>query len=111
MMRTACPILLVLLVPALAGRSAAQSNAERMANDRYTRSHDYNLVDQRIALRAFDWDSTSFEGRVVTTLLARRPGLDSVILDAGAKLRITGIADGAGRTLRFATHGDTLVVF
>ena len=110
-MRTACPIMLVLLAPALAGRGAAQSNAERMTNDRYTRSHDYNLVDQRIALRAFDWDSTSFEGRVVTTLLARRPGLDSVILDAGAKLRITRVADNAGRVLRFSTHGDTLVVF
>lgn len=110
-MRTAATILLILLAPALAGRGAAQSNAERMANDRYTRSHDYNLVDQRIALRAFDWDSTSFEGRVVTTLLARRPGLDSVILDAGAKLRITRVADNAGRMLRFSTHGDTLVVF
>ncbi|HEY6059599.1 MAG TPA: M1 family aminopeptidase [Gemmatimonadales bacterium] len=110
-MRTACPIMLVLLALALAGRGAAQSNAERMANDRYTRSHDYDLVDQRIALRAFDWDSTSFEGRVVTTLLARRPGLDSVILDAGAKLRITRVADNAGRVLRFSTHGDTLVVF
>ncbi|HSD32685.1 MAG TPA: M1 family aminopeptidase [Gemmatimonadales bacterium] len=110
-MRTAATILLVLLSPALAGRAVAQSNAERMTNDRYTRSHDYDLVDQRIALRDFDWDSTSFEGRVVTTLLARRPGLDSVILDAGAKLRITRIADGAGRALRFATHGDTLVVY
>ena len=110
-MRPACRIMLVFLAPALAGRGAAQSNAERMANDRYTRSHDYNLVDQRIALRAFDWDSTSFEGRVVTTLLARRPGLDSVILDAGAKLRITRVADDAGRMLRFSTHGDTLVVF
>src|SRR5512144_1557135 len=99
-MRTAAAILLVLLSPALAGRAVAQSNAERMTNDRYTRSHDYDLVDQRIALRAFDWDSTSFEGRVVTTLLARRPGLDSVILDAGAKLRITRVADNTGRTLR-----------
>ncbi|HMA43759.1 MAG TPA: M1 family aminopeptidase, partial [Gemmatimonadales bacterium] len=110
-MRPPKPFLLFLLAPALAGRAAAQSNAERMANDRYTRSHDYDLVDQRIALRDFDWDSTSFEGQVVTTLLARRPGLDSVILDAGAKLRIARVADGAGHTLRFSTHGDTLVVF
>lgn len=110
-MRTAAVILLVLLSPALIRRAAAQSNAERMTNDRYTRSHDYDLVDQRIALHAFDWDSTSFQGRVSTTLLARRPGLDSVILDAGAKLRITRVIDNTGRTLRFASHGDTLVVF
>lgn len=110
-MRVPLPETLLAILVIAATQAAAQSNAERMANDRYTRSHDYDLVDQRIALRGFDWDSTSFEGRVVTTLLARRPGLDSVILDAGAKLRITRIADGAGRTLRFATHGDTLVVF
>jgi aminopeptidase N len=110
-MRPPIRFLLLLLAPALAGRAAAQSNAERMANDRYTRSHDYDLVDQRIALRDFDWDSTSFEGQVITTLLARRPGLDSVILDAGTKLRIARVADGAGHTLRFSTHGDTLVVF
>lgn len=89
----------------------AQSNAERMANDRYTRSHDYDLVDQRISLRDFDWDSTSFEGRVTTTLVTRRPGLDSVILDAGAKLRIATVADRAGRALRSATRGDTLVIY
>jgi aminopeptidase N len=110
-MRIAVVIMLATVAAGAGAPAAAQSNAERMANDRYTRSHDYNLVDQRIALRAFDWDSTSFEGRVVTTLLARRPGLDSVILDAGAKLRIARIADDAGRTLRFSTHGDTLVVF
>ena len=112
-MRPTAPILFALLAPALAGSAVAQSNAERMTNDRYTRSHDYDLVDQRIALRDFDWDSTSFQGQVVTTLLARRPGLDSVILDAGAKLRITRVTEGAGagRPLRFATHGDTLVVY
>jgi aminopeptidase N len=110
-MRIAVVIMLTTMAAGAGAPAAAQSNAERMANDRYTRSHDYNLVDQRISLRAFDWDSTSFEGRVVTTLLARRPGLDSVILDAGAKLRITRVADNTGRVLRFSTHGDTLVVF
>ena len=89
----------------------AQSNAERMANDHYTRSHDYDLLDQRISLRDFNWDSTSFEGSVTTTLAARRPGLDSVILDAGSKLRIARVTDRAGRTLRSASHGDTLVVY
>ena len=84
---------------------AAQSNAERMTNDRYTRSHDYDLIHQRIELSNFDWDSTSFEGKVATTLVARRAGLDSVILDAGAKLVVKSA------TLRTARHGDTLVVF
>ncbi len=95
----------------IARSNAAQSNAERMANDRYTRSHDYDLLDQRITLWDFDWDSTSFEGRVATTLVALRPGLDSVILDAGPLLRILTVADRAGRPLRASTHGDTLVVY
>ena len=90
---------------------AAQSNAERMTNDAYTRSHDYDLVHQRIELRNFNWDSTSFDGRVTTTLVALRPGLDSVILDAGARLVVGGITDNRGRMLRSDRHGDTLVVF
>src|SRR5213595_314737 len=89
----------------------AQSNAERMSNDRYTRSHDYDLIHQRIEVSRFNWDSTSFDGRVTTTLVALRPGLDSVILDAGAKLQISRIADGRGATLRSERHGDTLVVY
>ena len=105
------PLLTLLPVVALAGSLAAQSNAELMANDHYSRSHDYDLVNQDIAVRAFDWDSTSFDGEVATTLVALRPGLDSIILDAGAKLQIVGISDRVGRTLRFARHGDSLVVF
>ncbi len=89
----------------------AQSNAERMANDQYTRSHDYDLLDQRISLRDFNWDSTSFEGSVTTTLVSLRTGLDSVILDAGSRLQIARVNDRAGRVLRSATHGDTLVVY
>jgi hypothetical protein len=34
-------------------------NLERMANDAYTRSHDYDLVHQRITVRDFNWDSLS----------------------------------------------------
>jgi len=109
-MRLDLPTLVLLL--AASSRSAfAQSNAERMANDQYTRSHDYDLLDQRISLRDFDWDSTSFEGSVTTTLVALRPGFDSVILDAGSLLRIAKVADRAGRSLRSASHGDTLVVY
>src|SRR4029077_8332335 len=104
---------LLLAAPLVA---AAQSNAERMANDAYSRSHDYDLVHQRIELRNFDWDSTSLDGRVTTTLVALRPGLDSVILDAGKGLTVTRIVDVTVRAthalpLRFAAHGDTLVVY
>src|SRR2546430_6938852 len=93
------------LVPAALG---AQSNAERMTNDAYTRSHDYDLVHQQIEVWAFNWDSTSFRGRVATTLVSLRPGLDSVILDAGHLLTIERAADGGGRVLRHETAGDTL---
>src|SRR6266571_5162018 len=90
---------------------AAQSNAARMANDAYTRSHDYDLIHQRIAVRNFDWDSTSLDGRVTTTLVALRPGLDSVILDAGKRLEVRRVADAKGTALRTAARGDTLVVY
>src|SRR5213594_3362948 len=86
---------------ALAAPVAAQSNAERVVNDAYTRSHDYDLVHQRIEVRNFDWDSTSLDGRVTTTLVALRPGLDSVILDAGKRLvEDHGVQPGAERHQR-----------
>ena len=102
---------LSLLACCAAASLAAQSNAERMANDHYTRSHDYDLIHQKIEVSHFDWDSTSFDGRVATTLVARRMGLDSVILDAGAKLVLKSVTGAGGATLRTARHGDTLVVF
>jgi len=96
-----------------------QSNAERMTNDAYTRSHDYDLLHQRIEVWNFDWDSTSLDGRVTTTLAALRPGLDSMILDAGKRLVVTRVVDVTAKkggathalSLRFTTHGDTLVVY
>jgi len=91
--------------------AVAQSNEERVANDVYARTHDYDLVHQRIEVRSFDWDSTSFDGRVTTALVALRPALDSVILDAGKLLQIARVADARGATLRFAAHGDTLVIY
>ena len=103
--------LLLLAACCAAASLAAQSNAERMANDHYTRSHDYDLVHQRIEVSRFDWDSTSFEGKVATTLVARRAGLDSVVLDAGAMLVLRSVTGGGGARLRTARHGDTLVVF
>ncbi len=94
-----------------AGALVAQSNEALMANDHYTRSHDYDLIHQRIEVSNFDWDSTAFEGRVTTTLVALRPGLDSVVLDEGALLDNTAVTDRAGAVLRAARHGDTVVVF
>ncbi len=102
---------LALLLSCLAAPAFAQSNAELMANDHYTRSHDYDLVHQRIEVSAFNWDSLSFEGNVTTTLVALRPGLDSVVLDEGALLQNTAVTDRRGATLRADRHGDTLVVF
>ena len=117
-MRSTCVALCLSLLAARASAQSnpapsapAPSNAELMANDHYTRSHDYDLVHQRIAVSAFDWDSLSFEGTVVTTLVARRPGLDSLILDEGALLANTGVTDRRGAALRTARSGDTLVVF
>src|SRR5487761_2428650 len=89
----------------------AQSNAVAMGVDQYARSHNYDLVHQRIAVSAFDWDSTTFDGRVTTTLVSLRPGLDSVILDEGALLANTSVTGRDGRPLRTGRHGDTLVVF
>ena len=100
-----------LLLLLLAAPLAAQSNAERITNDAYSRSHDYDLVHQRIELRDFNWDSTSFSGRVTTTLVARRPAFDSVILDAGALLQVERATDPSGAVLRTGRAGDTLVVY
>ncbi|HKR55652.1 MAG TPA: hypothetical protein VJS20_05080, partial [Gemmatimonadales bacterium] len=97
----------LLVAPAL----SAQSNAELMANDHYTRSHDYDLIHQRIAVSAFNWDSLSFQGSVVTTLVALRPAFDSLVMDEGALLENKSVVDRAGHALRTARHGDTLVVF
>lgn len=102
----------ILLALALPTSAAAQNpNLESIANDRYTRTHDYDLVHQRIVVRDFNWDSTSFMGSVSTTLIALRANMDSVILDAGPLLGIKRIASLSGNTLRSSRHGDTLVVY
>lgn len=102
------PLALVAALPA--SRLPAQSNAERVLNDAYSRSHDYDLIHQRIELGAFDWDSTSFTGSVTTTVVARRPGFDAVILDAGHLLQVRRVTDARGAALSFAAHGDSLIV-
>jgi len=100
---------LLLLGPALALR--AQVPATWVPGNIETRSHDYDLVHQRIEIRDISWDSASLNGQVVTTLAARRPALDSVILDAAAGIAIRRASDAAGRTLRTAHVGDTLIVY
>src|SRR5438046_10530500 len=71
-------LLLALWVASAPAPAPAHSNGDRTANDAYTRSHDYDLVHQRIEVRNFDWDSTSLDGRVTTTLRSeeRRVGKD-----------------------------------
>src|SRR5918993_5072343 len=69
---------LFLLLPALV---SAQTNIERVVNGAYSPSHDYDLIHQRIEVSGFDWDSTAFDGRVTTTVVSRRPGLEAVGLD------------------------------
>lgn len=106
-MRSLCTLVLSAFV--LCSPLAAQTNLERMTNDWYTRSHDYDLVHQRIELASISWDSLSFDGKVTTTLVALRQGMDSVVLDAGHLLDI-GAATAGSTTLRTGRHGDTLVV-
>ncbi len=98
---------------------AAQTNAERMANDRYSRSHDYDLVHQKVELAEFNWDSLSFKGKVTTTVRALRPAFDSVVLDAGELLeiqsvvpniRVANVRISSAPPLRFEHVRDTLVV-
>jgi aminopeptidase N len=101
-------LLISLLGPALS--LCAQVPATWVPGNAETRSHDYDLVHQRIEIRDISWDSTSLNGRVVTTLSARRPALDSVILDAAAGITIRHASDAAGRSLRTSHAGDTLVV-
>jgi aminopeptidase N len=99
--------------------AAQQTNAERILSGRDTPSHDYDLVHQRIEVRNFDWDATSFDGTVTTTIVSLRPGLDSIVLDMGRRLavrRVTLDRRAGARTgapsapLQFRRPGDTLVV-
>ncbi|MDB4873912.1 MAG: hypothetical protein JWM41_358 [Gemmatimonadetes bacterium] len=110
-MRSLLPIgLFVLAATSALAQQPANPNLERMTNDIYTRSHDYDLVNQRISVRDFNWDSLSFSGRVATTLVARRAAMDSVVLDMGARLALRAVTAGQGGSLRGDRHGDTLVV-
>ena len=87
----------------------AQTNLERVVNGAFTPSHDYDLVHQRIEVKNFDWDSTSFDGRVTTTAVSRRPGLDAVVLDMERRLEVRSVVT-RGKTLAYDRPADSLVV-
>ncbi|HKK28345.1 MAG TPA: M1 family metallopeptidase [Gemmatimonadota bacterium] len=93
------------------GGRAGGSGPGWRVNAAFQRSHDYDLLHQRIALRDFDWDAASVAGEVETVVRSLRPGLDSLVLDAGADLSIDAVTGPDGRSLRHRHAGDTLVVF
>jgi aminopeptidase N len=88
--------------------SPAQSNLERVVNGDFTPSHDYDLLHQRIEVKHFDWDSTSFDGRVTTTVAALRPGLSAVALDMERRMEVRSVT--AAKALAYDRPGDSLVV-
>jgi Ni/Co efflux regulator RcnB len=53
-------LLSLLALASLAAPLSAQDNTERIVNERDSRSHDFDLLHQRIELRDFNWDSLSF---------------------------------------------------
>ena len=76
-----------------------------------TPSHDYDLIHQRIEVGNFDWDSTSFDGRVTTTAVARRDrGSTPSGLDMERKLEVRAVTGRPSEALKFDRPGDTLVV-
>ena len=101
---------LCLAIPLVCSGLGAQVPSTWVPGNVETRSHDYDLVHQRIELRDISWDSTSLNGRVVTTLVARRASLDSVMLDAASGIIVRKATDAGGRALRTTRAGDTLVV-
>jgi aminopeptidase N len=90
------------------------TNAERILSGRDTPSHDYDLVHQRIEVANFDWDATAFDGKVSTTVVSLRPGLDSIVMDMGRGLAVRSVTmESRSRVrslLRFARPGDSLIV-
>jgi aminopeptidase N len=93
-----------------------QTNAERILSGRDTPSHDYDLIHQRIEVANFDWDNTAFDGKVTTTVVSLRPGLDSIVMDMGRRLAVRRVTGAVGRSggravpLQFKRPGDSLVV-
>jgi len=100
----------------LAQNPLLQTNAERILSGRDTPSHDYDLIHQRIEVRNFDWDATAFDGKVTTTIVSLRPGLDSIVLDMGRRLAVRSVSQVVGRSggravgLRYNRPGDSIAV-
>ena len=106
-MRLTIPMLAASLLAPLP--ALAQSNLERVVNGDYTPSHDFDLLHQRIEVKNFDWDSTSFDGRVTTTVASLRPGLQRVVLDMERRMEVRSVT-AAGKSLAYDRRGDSLVV-
>ncbi|HEV8178350.1 MAG TPA: M1 family aminopeptidase [Gemmatimonadales bacterium] len=95
--------------------AAAQGSPVQAVNGSATPSHDYDLIHQRIEVANFDWDATAFDGKVTTTVVSLRPGLDSIVLAMGCRLEVRKVtADGrtgGQRTpAQFSRPGDSIVV-
>ncbi len=88
---------------------SAQSNLERVVNGSYTPSHDFDLIHQRIEVSNFNWDSTSFDGRVTTTVVSRAPGLERVVLDMERRLQVRAVTQRS-KDIGYERPGDSLVV-
>jgi len=102
-------ITLIAAAHVVAAAAHAQTNLERVVNGAYTPSHDYDLIHQRIEVKNFAWDSTSFDGRVTTTVVSRRPGFDAVVLDMERRLEVRAVT-ARGSALGYDRPGDSLVV-
>jgi aminopeptidase N len=100
--------LLAAATPAPAA-AAAQTNLARVVNGAFTPPHDYDLIHQRIEVKNFDWDSTSFDGRVTTTAVSLRPGLQAVVLDMERRLEVRSVTAGR-KALPYDRPSDSLVV-
>ncbi|MFL5402669.1 MAG: M1 family aminopeptidase, partial [Gemmatimonadales bacterium] len=112
------------IVAATTSLAAQQTNPERILSGRDTPSHDYDLLHQRIEVANFDWDNTAFDGKVTTTVVSLRAGLDSIVMDMGRRLAVRRVTmdcesvKGARcaplpaplrAPARFTRPGDTLV--
>jgi aminopeptidase N len=112
------------LIAAVSTLSAQQTHAERILGGRDTPSHEYDLIHQRIEVKNFDWAATAFDGRVTSTVVSLRPGLDSIVMDMGRLLAVQNVTidgPGAGKkrlsarppvhpSARFSRPGDSIVV-
>ena len=101
------PTVLTLLLAATP--TAAQTNLEQVVNGAFTPSHDFDLVHQRIEVKNFNWDSTAFDGRVTTTAVSLRPGLQAVALDMERRMEVRSVL-ALGKALAYDRPPDSLVV-